>query len=200
MRSGSGLLQQLMNERLVGFALLRSHLPQLGQQTRGRDGWRSVVWPFRWMACRPGGYVATVPQWLAGYRKSICESGICLALPPARLSRAADDPDCFLLMLRPPDRIHHKKNSPYHRLSDSLFLQRVLHISPIQAVGIAKNGRRFFKRNAVLFDVCDGFSLVPGEHMAGYTEIGDLSQPACNSPCPSQMAPLSALPAHCSPW
>ena len=130
--------------------------------------------------------------------QSICESGICFALLAARLS-LADDPDCFLLMLRPPDRIHHKEDFPHYRLPDSLtppFLHRVLRVSSIQTISIAKDGRCFFKGNAVLFYILyirEGFSLVPGEHMAVYTEIGDLLQPGCNPPCPSRMALLVTL-------
>lgn len=80
-------------------------------------------------------------------------------------------------MLRPPDCIHHKEDSPHYRLPDSLtppFLHRVLRVSSIQTISIAKDGRCFFKRNAVLFYIREGFSLVSGEHMAVYTEIWDL--------------------------
>lgn len=42
--------------------------------------------------------------------KSICESGVCRALFPARLSDA-DDADGFFFMILSPHRIHHEQDA-----------------------------------------------------------------------------------------
>ncbi len=51
--------------------------------------------------------------------KSICESGIGFAFPPARRPRA-DDPECFFFMSHPPYGIHHEQESITYRLTKSL--------------------------------------------------------------------------------
>ena len=110
--------------------------------------------------------------------KSICESGIGFTFPPARWPRT-DDPDRFLFMFRPPYRIHDKQQPLAHRLAKSLeppFLARMCYIVPVESVGISKDCRRLFKRDAMFLEVGDGLRNVPRKHIFVYTLIRPQSQ------------------------
>src|SRR5207253_164672 len=105
--------------------------------------------------------------------RSIRLSGIRLALFPRRLPRT-DDANAFFPIFQPPWRVRDHQDSSRDGRSQALrplLRLGMLGIIPVQRFRVAENGRGLFKRHAVLLQVAQSLSGIPGEHISVYTLI-----------------------------
>lgn len=94
-------------------------------------------------------------------------SGIGFAFFTRRLARA-DNTNRFFAILQPPLRIDDNEHSSSDREAkafETALVTRVRRIIPIKSFGITEYGRGFLERDAVLPQIREGFSGVPGEHL-----------------------------------
>ncbi len=99
--------------------------------------------------------------------KSISRSEVYLPFVTRRLARA-DDADCFFAIVCLPQSVRDHHYAGQSRAAKSLeprLVARMLLIGPIKRIQVAKDGRRFLKRNVMLLEVSDRLSRIPREHL-----------------------------------
>lgn len=103
--------QQFVNERLIGLSALGGHFSQLTQELGRKPDSNCFAIPLDGLPTRRTRHNSSgVDSGISG--KSIYESGIGLAFPSARRSRA-DDLECFFFM----SMTSQVNNQPYIRLA-----------------------------------------------------------------------------------